>query len=126
MVDSGKDEGKEKGAQDIDKVVFVSKNAAGTGDGSEDDHDDFESNANFFILNVFRENHSNHEENGGDDHGVGRREGNLAGAIWAIIDMDNLIKDKVNDGHQDQWEWHPEDLAIDFFKGAALDPLHDS
>ena len=100
MIDHRKDEGENEGGENIGHPVLVGQNATRTGEGNKGNHHDFEDGAGDFGFDVFRQNHCDKEEDGGDDHHMSRRERWFAGAVGTDIEDKDFVKNEVNGCHQ--------------------------
>ena len=82
IVNAGEDKGENETASDIGRPVLAAGDTADGGKDDKDKHDDVHGDAEGFLPYIMREGEGDDKEDGGDDHGVGRGEGRLAGAIW--------------------------------------------
>ena len=117
IIDGAENEGKTEATEHIGNPVHVSENAADRDEGSEGEHDEIKEDADVDVFDVILKIKSGHDKDSRDDHGVGRREGWLAGAIWAGVQDENFIKEEINNNHQDERQESPEEIFVDFGEG---------
>lgn len=123
IVDFREDESENDGAENVNNGVFVGENTASTSEADADDHEKFENNAGNTIFDVMGKNNGNYEEDGSDNHDVSGREARLTGTVRTSGDDDEFVEDKVDNHHQNHWQWHPADFTVDFFDVFACNPL---
>lgn len=65
--------------------MFVREDATDRDEDDESEHGEIEEDLDRFIFNIIGKENGGAEEDRGDDHDVGGREGRLAGAVWAGV-----------------------------------------